>query len=296
MKTELKGWLADNTVTTDNKEDKILVLESAGNLTLTDVLDEMEKEDTGLRAETLKHAVDLFQRTVSELVLNGYSVNTGLFRAVPQFRGVIDGGIWNPEKNSIYVSFNQDKDLREAIARTGVKILGAKGDSAYFIGGEDAATRATDGSATAGRNYRLQGKNIKVAGTDPAIGIILIDEKGTKTKLPMDMIAVNNPSEVLILLPADLTDGIYEAIYQWQPATEDTTCHQPNHRNRQYNRGRRRYCGRSDSINHTASLPLCRTALISCAALHKVSVHPCTMRQCNQALKSLINLYRKFSP
>ena len=28
MKTELKGWLADNTVTTDNKEDKILVLES----------------------------------------------------------------------------------------------------------------------------------------------------------------------------------------------------------------------------------------------------------------------------
>ena len=210
MKTELKGWLADNTVTTDNKEDKILVLESAGNLALSDVLDEMKKEDTGLRAETLKHAVDLFQRTVSELVLNGYSVNTGLFRAVPQFRGVIDGGVWNPERNSIYVSFNQDKDLREAIARTGVKILGAKGDSAYFIGGEDAATRATDGSATAGRNYRLQGKNIKVAGTDPAVGIVLIDEKGTETKLPMDMIAVNNPSEVLVLLPADLKDGTYE--------------------------------------------------------------------------------------
>ena len=142
MKTELKGWLADNTVTTDNKEDKILVLESAGNLTLSDVLDEMKKEDTGLRAETLKHAVDLFQRTVSELVLNGYSVNTGLFRAVPQFRGVIDGGVWNSEKNSIYVSFNQDKDLRETIARTGVKILGAKGDSAYFIGGEDEIGRA----------------------------------------------------------------------------------------------------------------------------------------------------------
>ena len=144
------------------------------------------------------------------MVLNGYSVNTGLFRAVPQFRGVIDGGVWNPERNSIYVSFNQDKDLREAIARTGVKILGAKGDPAYFIGGEDAATRATDGSATAGRNYRLQGKNIKVTGTDPAVGIVLIDEKGTETKLPMDMIAVNNPSEVLVLLPADLKDGTYE--------------------------------------------------------------------------------------
>ena len=81
MKTELKGWLADNTVTTDNKEDKILVLESAGNLTLSDVLDEMKKEDTGLRAETLKHAVDLFQRTVSELVLNGaFSCRTTVSR------------------------------------------------------------------------------------------------------------------------------------------------------------------------------------------------------------------------
>ena len=50
MKTELKGWLADNTVTTDNKEDKILVLESAGNLTLSDVLDEMKGEDTIVEA------------------------------------------------------------------------------------------------------------------------------------------------------------------------------------------------------------------------------------------------------
>ena len=29
MANVLKGWLADNTVTTDNKDDKILVLESA---------------------------------------------------------------------------------------------------------------------------------------------------------------------------------------------------------------------------------------------------------------------------
>ena len=82
MKTELKGWLADNTVTTDNKEDKILVLESAGNLTLSDVLDEMKKEDTGLRAETLKHAVDLFQRTVSEL----YGIPRKILSMFPSIR------------------------------------------------------------------------------------------------------------------------------------------------------------------------------------------------------------------
>lgn len=44
MKTELKGWLADNTVTVDNKENKILALESPNNLTLSNVLDEMREE------------------------------------------------------------------------------------------------------------------------------------------------------------------------------------------------------------------------------------------------------------
>ena len=48
-----------------------------------------------------------------DLILNGYSVNTGLFRAVPQLKGVVEGGVWNKENNSIYVSFTQDKALRE---------------------------------------------------------------------------------------------------------------------------------------------------------------------------------------
>ena len=37
MKKVLKGWLIDNSVTTDNKTDNILLLASAGSLTLDDV-------------------------------------------------------------------------------------------------------------------------------------------------------------------------------------------------------------------------------------------------------------------
>ena len=60
MKKVLKGWLIDNSVTTDNKTDKILLLASAGSLTLDDVLEEMQKQDTGLRPETLHHSVTLY--------------------------------------------------------------------------------------------------------------------------------------------------------------------------------------------------------------------------------------------
>ena len=82
MKNVLKIWLVDNTVTVDNKDDKIGQLESSGNLSLQDILDEMHKEDTGLRPETIEHVVKLYNRVVSDLILSGYSVNTGLYSAV----------------------------------------------------------------------------------------------------------------------------------------------------------------------------------------------------------------------
>lgn len=210
MKNVLKGWLTDNTVTGENKGDKILVLENAGSLTLDDVLGEMKKEDTGLRKETLAHAVGLYHRTLAELVLNGYSVNTGLFRIVPQFKGLVEDGVWNPETNSIYILMQQDKVLRDAIAQTSVKILGKKGSTAYIVGSQDTVTRATDGSVTPGRTFRVKGKNIKVVGTDETVGIYIIASDGHKTKLEMDRVVTNNPSEVVVLLPADLQEGNYE--------------------------------------------------------------------------------------
>lgn len=210
MNKLLKGWLADNTVTGEKNGDKILVLESAGSLTLDDVLAVMKKEDTGLRKETLAHVVDLFHRTLAELVLTGYSINTGLFRMVPQFKGLVENGVWNPDTNSIYVLMRQDKVLRDAIAETSVKILGEKGSAAYILGGQDTTTRATDGSATPGRAFRLKGKNIRVAGTDESVGVYLVASGGDKTKLGMDRVVTNNPSEVIVLLPSDLAEGNYE--------------------------------------------------------------------------------------
>ena len=210
MKKVLKGWLANNTVTGENKGDKILVLESAGSLTLDDILEEMAKENTGLRNETLAHAVDLYQRKLTEMVLNGYSINTGMFRLVPQFKGLVENGVWDSKANSIYILMLQDKVLRDAIADTTVKILGEKGSSAYIIASEDTATRATDGLATPGRNFRVKGKNIKVDGTDPKVGVYIVSAGGSEQKLSADMIAMNNPSEIIVLLPADLEEGAYE--------------------------------------------------------------------------------------
>lgn len=209
IKYVLNAQLMDNTVTADNKDDKILSLVSAGTADKQRIISEMMAVNPGLERETLEAVVNLEQRVMQKLLLTGYRVNNGLFQAVAQFTGVIEGMAYDPAKNSVYISFTQGKDLREAIKAVNVNIVGEKGSAMYVAGGTDTATRMDGFVATAGRNYSIKGSNIKVVGTDPSVGITLTDSKGTVTKVTADMIAVNNPKEVIFLIPAGLEDGEY---------------------------------------------------------------------------------------
>jgi hypothetical protein len=207
-KNVLKGRLMDNSVTVDDKTDKILKLDITRSVDEEYLLDVMVKKNPGIRREIMQTSISLFQEAIAEEVCNGNSVNIGLCRFVAQFTGVIRNNAWDKNKNSIYVSIQQGKRLAQEIADTTVKIM-PETASAYIAAGEDASTHAQDFSATAGRNYMLTGKNIKVTGDDPSVGITLTDSKGKTTRLTPDMIAVNDPSKLVILLPAELANDEY---------------------------------------------------------------------------------------
>ncbi|MDR0891418.1 MAG: DUF4469 domain-containing protein [Mediterranea sp.] len=204
----LKGWLTDNSVTVDDKTDKILNLDVTRSVNEDYLLDQMVKKNPGIRREIMATSVSLFQEAIAEEVCNGNSVNIGLCRFVAQFRGLIYGNSWDSSRNSIYVSIRQGRTLAKEISDTSVRILGER-KGMYIASGEDASTHATDFSATAGRNFILTGRNIKVVGDDPSVGITLTDSKGRVTKLSKDLFAVNTPSKLIFLLPPELKDGEY---------------------------------------------------------------------------------------
>lgn len=209
-KNVLKAWLVDNTITTDNKTDKIFQLETTRSIDKGIILDRMVAKNPGVRRETMALGIELMEEVISEALMNGESVNTGLFRGVAQFRGVAKNNAWDAEANSIYVSFTQGKTLREAIKDTHVDVLGERPSKFYIGSGQDATTRATDFSATAGRNFTLYGKNLTVVGDDPSVGVTLTSvSTGAVTKLDNDMIVLNEPSRLILLLPAGLDDGEY---------------------------------------------------------------------------------------
>jgi len=210
MSNKLQGWLAHNTLTED-PNDRILVLNSAGTKSNEELYEDMRAEDTGLRRETLVHVVTLYERIVARALMNGFNVTTGLFYAVPRFKGLVDNGQWDAENNSIYVSFTQNRVLRDEIRNTKVDILGEKADLLYIAGIEDCSNNAADGHMTPGRNFRITGSRLRVEGDDPGIGITLRNlDDDQITTVDLDMFGTNNPAEVVFIVPTGLIDGDYE--------------------------------------------------------------------------------------
>ena len=209
IKYRLNAHLADNKVTPDNPDDKILEVIYNGTADKERIIAEMMAVNPGLEVENLRHVLDLENRVIQKLLMTGYRVNNGLFTAEARCRGVIEGGAWDGTRNSVYVNLTQGKNLREAIAATGVAIVGKKSDVMFVSGGTDTATRAPGFTATPGRAFEMRGSMIKIAGDDPAVGISLTDADGEETAITADRIVVNNPSNVIFILPEGLADGEY---------------------------------------------------------------------------------------
>lgn len=209
IKYQINVQIADNTVTKDDPNDKIFTIVSLGTADKERIIAEMMAVNPGLEQETLRHVLDLENRIITRLLLNGMRVNNGLFEATPQCKGLVHGTAWDPATNEIYVNLIQGKDLREAIRETAINVVGEKGATMYLSTSLDAATGLDQFNATAGANLTLTGKNIKVVGDDPSVGITLTDSEGTETRIKAGAIGLNQPSKLIFLVPATLAAGDY---------------------------------------------------------------------------------------
>ena len=207
---KLNAWLRPNLLT-DDKNDYVAVPVSNGSLTIPDIVKELLAEGMEIKAETAIDIITRFNRKSAEKVLSGFNVNTGLVYMRPVIKGVFYNKTWDAAKHSVYVTMNQGLDLRRAVAETTVDILGTQADPITIFSVTDSSTGKTDGTLTRGRNAELKGTYLKITGTDPACGIAFtnVTTKDTTKLTPQDMV-LNEPSRLLILVPASLAPGEYE--------------------------------------------------------------------------------------
>lgn len=210
MKKTLNAWLKKNLLTEDPK-DYVASVQKKGSTGISDIVDELVSEGMEIKRETVIDIISRFNRKAADLVLSGYSVNTGLVYMRPVIKGVFYDKTWNPETNSVYIAINQGLDLRNAVAETVVEIMGEQAEPLEIYSITDSMTGKTDGTLTKGRNAEIKGSYLKVVGESPDCGISF---KNTATqaitKLAINDIVLNEPSRLLILVPSELAKGEYE--------------------------------------------------------------------------------------
>ena len=187
---------------------KRCVLVSNGTADFDRVISEIMAVNPGLECETVEAVVKLEHRAIMRLTLSGMRVSNGLFSAVASPKGRA-GASWDPEVNRLNITIAQGAEWREAIRQTTVNVLGEKAEVMYVSGTADAATRATDRTATPGYPFTVEGNYLKLAGDDPKVGITIISEDSVETRIDPAMVAVNEPKKLIFNIPAGLEAGTY---------------------------------------------------------------------------------------
>ena len=120
------------------------------------------------------------------------------------------------DKVKVYATLSMGADLRKAMQACRLELFTQPAVVGPLLNGAVAQTRAADGTVTTkapqpGKNICLTGRNIKIAGTDPTVGVTFtsVEEPSTTVFVPLADITVNEPKQLIFVLPAEVTDGLW---------------------------------------------------------------------------------------
>lgn len=132
-------------------------------------------------------------------------INNGLFSAVASPKGY-GGNTWDSTKNKINIKLTQGANWRESIQNTTINVLGPKAEVMYI----DRVTDMDQGAVLQTGNVAIvTGDYIKIDDTIDGVGLFIISSDGEKRQIAKEMIAVNKPKTITLVVPADLNPSDY---------------------------------------------------------------------------------------
>ena len=208
----IKAYLYDNLLTPD-PNDFTARVSSERSLSVADICHSAAtRGGADVSDSAMSHAVDLFLKEMAYRLCDGFAVNTGYFTAMPVVRGVFlnPNETFDPQRHTLQFQFTQGELMRREIEDVEVKIMGVAETGLYIGQVEDMKSRTVNEVLTPGFNLRVTGTKLRVVGDKPGVGIFFRETAtNTATKVDEGDIVVNNPSELMIIIPA-LPAGTYQ--------------------------------------------------------------------------------------
>jgi hypothetical protein len=207
----IKAYLYANFLTADNPNDFVARVDSEHSLNVKQVCETATaRGGSDVSAALMEHAVNLWFKEMAYQLCDGYSINTGYFTAAVHIKGNFNSPDehFNPAKHNLLFELHQGEMLRKELQSVQVDILGVADTGIRISQVVDVKTGSVNDLLTPGKNLKITGHKLKIAGSKPGVGITFISQDDPEAVFPVspDDITVNNPAEVIIVIPQLLAD------------------------------------------------------------------------------------------
>ncbi|MDR0645398.1 MAG: DUF4469 domain-containing protein [Treponema sp.] len=205
----LEYTLEDNELT-DKPGDLRAQVVNVVSYTQNDIIDRILKTGAGLTRSDVISVLEAEKEVVSDIIADGGAVNTELFNAFPSISGVFDSpdSPFDHPKHKVNIKLHPGMVLRSAVSSVKPKRIAAVVTGTIITAVTDLKSGAVNSTLTPGRDVKISGVKLKIAGASEDVGLYFVPETGAPIKGDPSDIVVNNPSELIAVIPP-LTDGVY---------------------------------------------------------------------------------------
>ncbi|WP_293667413.1 DNA-binding domain-containing protein [uncultured Parabacteroides sp.] len=224
-KTILSVELYDN-VLTEAPGDYTGRVEITGTSHNANIAEDIVKERTEYRLETIINILDLADQKKIENVLNGKSVVDGVGQYLLNINGPFEGEkpSFDPAKNKFGITFTPSRSLLKGMENLAAKVhMATVGPVINSI--TDSTTGKVNLELTAGGPAIISGATLLLKGDDPSVGVYFTpDSGGEPTKV--SVIVSNTKSQIIVSIP-QLANGSYYLSVTTQAGSSYTLVKEP---------------------------------------------------------------------
>ena len=194
---------------TERPDDYSAQTHSIATLDKEAVINRMLNKGTLLTRTDILAVLNGFEETVSEALLEGYSLALPLFNTSFSISGVFEGPLDTFDGNRHKLNINLTKGT--LLRKTEKEVRFEKTNPASALPNiqeiKDSVSGTVNEKLTRNGVMEVRGYNLKVDGPDPACGLWFVAEDGAETKAAI--LVENKPSRIIAIIP-DLPAGNWQ--------------------------------------------------------------------------------------
>ena len=200
--------LSENLMTPDPND----MMAQTANVTsygINDIFRRILARNPGLGLSQLKASLDEVVDECCRITEEGGAFTTELVNAQPSIAGVFNGAAdtFDPKRHRVKTNLTAGTRLKKATAEVKTRKVQTAEPLPFIIEIHDVLSNSVNEQITPGGVIQIRGGRLKLAETNPENGVFLTDEQGQTVKMPN--IVENKPARLIVMIPADLTQGTY---------------------------------------------------------------------------------------